>query len=87
MTIVGHPRVILEEWPALARPAQKSPVALQFERRRHYGTESGKARSRPGNDGPPRDLHRRAWWRCSLREEGAIELRPVKPGLGQGGME
>ena len=37
--------------------------------------------------GPPRDLHRRAWWRCSLREEGAIEPRPVKPGLGQGVME
>ena len=37
--------------------------------------------------GPPRDLHRRAWWRCSLREKGAIELRPVKPGLGRGVME
>ena len=39
------------------------------------------------NGQPWRDLHRRPWWRCGLTEEYAIELRPVKPGLGQGMME
>ena len=40
------------------------------------------------NNGLPwRDLYRRASWRCRLREKEAIELRPAKPGLGQGMME
>jgi len=40
------------------------------------------------NFGPPwRDLHRRAWWSCGLGEEGAIEPRAAKPGLGQGIMQ
>ena len=48
MKIVSHPKVFLEEWPALAQIAQKRLMALQFDRRRRYSTETGKTRSGPG---------------------------------------
>jgi len=51
MKIVSHSRVFLEEWPALARIAQKSLVALQFEKRRRCRTETSKTRSEPENNG------------------------------------
>ena len=65
MTIVCHPRVFLEEWPALARLVQKSLMALQFDRRSRYNTETGKTRSGPGNDGVMEQWKTGLYWASS----------------------